>query len=520
MANSKFNLGSVQWIKVDYLDGNPGKVSLAAAIHQSHEIRRIVPRDPAISIGLHRLLMAVIHDQIELETDEEWLSLWERGRLNLDLSAVANRFDLFDKTHPFFQTNDPGDDRTSVAYLVPQLPKAERNAINTHIFEDQHALCPACCAHQLSSLPAMAFAGGSTTAEDHVKRVNGGGKNSSRYDETSTARKAGRPKRFGYKAGINGVNALYVVLQGDSLFQTLMWNYALPPARPPQADPKAKRAVWAGDGKVAKATALTKIGYARSLTLQPRRVRLFPGEGGVCSLCSESANVLVREIFYKPGEHKADGMDWQDPMLAYEVTPDGLRPVVARGNRPLWTDMARLALPLSGIHPSSILTQSYRLAQETGLSPRPQVSYLITDKDKPLEWGTSTIPYTRRIANDEVLRELVRAGLEVAESSAFELGNALRRLFGHRPDVGLFWAPLARHASDFVLSLERGADPKETRERWHSAIRSTALRSFELLGESHAGDGEGIAAFVRSRSGLRKALSKLLSEPEPEAVTT
>ena len=265
-----------------------------------------------------------------------------------------------------------------------------------------------------------------------------------------------------------------------------------------------------------KAVAISRIGYARSLTLLPRRVHLFPGQGGDCSLCGEGADVLVREIFYKPGEHRPEGTDWQDPMLAYEARPEGLRPVVARGNRPLWTDLARLALPLSGILPAAILTQSYRLVQETGKAPRPQVSYLMTDKDKPLEWSTSTIPYTRRIASDEILRELVRAGLETAENAAFELGAAVKRVVGHRPELGLFWAPLARHASEFVLSLEQGSNPHEARESWHKAIRSLALDSFQALGESHAGDGEGMANFVKARIQLRKSLKKLLPDGTAE----
>jgi CRISPR system Cascade subunit CasA len=518
VKNPTFNLLTDPWIKVEFVDGTYRRLGIAASIDRSNEIRRLVPTDPATSIGLHRLLLAVVHDQLELETDEEWFDLWDRGRLEIDLSAIAGRFDLFDETYPFFQTNDPGDDRTSVAYLVPQLPKAERNAINTHVFEDQHALCPSCCAHQLAALPATAFAGGSTTAEDRVRAEKKASKETAQAGDASPMSRTSRPGRFGYKAGINGTNALYVILQGENLFETLMWNYALPPARPPQADHDSKRAAWAGDGKVGKAVAISRIGYARSLTLLPRRVHLFPGQSGDCSLCGEAADVLVREIFYKPGEHRPDGTDWQDPMLAYEARPEGLRPVVARGNRPLWTDLARLALPLSGILPAAILTQSYRLVQETGKAPRPQVSYLMTDKDKPLEWSTSTIPYTRRIASDEILRELVRAGLETAENAAFELGSAVKRVVGHRPELGLFWAPLARHASEFVLSLEQGSNPHKARESWHKAIRSLALYAFQALGESHAGDGEGMANFVKARIQLRKSLKKLLPDGMAEVV--
>ena len=228
------------------------------------------------------------------------------------------------------------------------------------------ALCSSCCAHQLAALPATAFAGGSTTAEGHVKVEKKAGREAAQAADASPLSTTNRPGRFGYKAGINGTNAPYVILQGENLFQTLMWNYALPPARPPQADPESKRAAWAGDGTVGKAVAISRIGYARSLTLLPRRVHLFPDQGGICSLCGERPDVLVREIFYKPGEHRPEGTDWQDPMLAYEARPEGLRPVVARGNRPLWTDLARLALPLSGILPAAILTQSYRLVRETG----------------------------------------------------------------------------------------------------------------------------------------------------------
>src|SRR5262249_5565710 len=160
-----------------------------------------------------------------------------------------DRFDLFDPRHPFYQTADPGDaEPVSVAYLAMQLPKADRAAWFVHAHEDQHALCPACCARQLATLPPLAFAGGSTPPQ------------------------RGKGARVGYKAGLNGANALYVLLHGETLFQTLLWNYALPPARPPQADDAADRPAWAGDGTVGRGAEVARVGYVRSLTWQPRRV--------------------------------------------------------------------------------------------------------------------------------------------------------------------------------------------------------------------------------------------------------
>ena len=75
--------------------------------------------------------------------------------------------------------------------------------------------------------------GGSTTAEGHVKVEKKAGKETAQAGDASPMSRTNRPGRFGYKAGINGTNALYVILQGENLFQTLMWNYALPLARPP-----------------------------------------------------------------------------------------------------------------------------------------------------------------------------------------------------------------------------------------------------------------------------------------------
>src|SRR5271157_4814786 len=103
MKNPTFNILTDPWIKAEHLDGTHGRLGIAASIDRSKEIRRLVPPDPATSIGLHRLLLAVVHDQLELETDEEWFELWDRGRLQIDLSAIAGRFDLFDETYPFWE---------------------------------------------------------------------------------------------------------------------------------------------------------------------------------------------------------------------------------------------------------------------------------------------------------------------------------------------------------------------------------------------------------------------------------
>jgi hypothetical protein len=248
------------------------------------------------------------------------------------------------------------------------------------------------------------------------------------------------------------------------------------------------------------------------LTWQPRRIRLFPGAGGVCSLCGATNATLVREIFYKPGESLPKGQTWTDPMVAYRATEYGLFPIQAQGTRPLWTDLARLALPVSGVQPAAIITQSYRLARETDVQPGPDVSYVRTEpgQDKVYEWGAARLPYTRRIAGDPELVELVRAGLETAEDAAKMVGDAVRQVVHHRADVAPFWAPLARRASDFVLALEGGADRLAAREAWYGAIRESALDAFRLLAEARAGRGDGMKDFVRARVFLRRALGKLL----------
>src|SRR5205085_2128529 len=141
-----------------------------------------------------------------------------------------------------------------------------------HAGEPRHAFCPACCARGLVALPCFAVAGGA-----------------------------------GIKPGINGVPPMYLLPQGQSLFETLLLNYLIPTCRPEALQGPDPGPLWEGSGVVELRGEKATAGFVESLTWPPRRVRLYPGEGGPCSRCGEPSPVLVRKMVFAQGRSRPRG---------------------------------------------------------------------------------------------------------------------------------------------------------------------------------------------------------------------
>jgi hypothetical protein len=103
----------------------------------------------------------------------------------------ARRFDLFDPQAPFLQTGDvplhSNHNPQPVARLLAEIPVATERIHFTHVTDDRHRLCPACCARGVG---------------------DGAG-----------VRLFWRAQA--YVPSINGVPPIYVLPAGDTLFETL-----------------------------------------------------------------------------------------------------------------------------------------------------------------------------------------------------------------------------------------------------------------------------------------------------------
>jgi len=279
---------------------------------------------PTVEFGIYRLLIAFALDAFFLEPsvplDTRSLGeLYRAGRFDADrldayFAEHSPKFDLFGP-RPFLQTAGMEGADKPLAGLLPPVPSGTGAAHFHHGPEAAFAVAPDAAARLLTSLAPFMTAGGA-----------------------------------GLSPSINGAPPFYVLVTGGSLFETLCRNLcALDLRLSAGNEPPAWRSARTVGGARCKGAS-----YAQSLTWQPRRLRLIPGEGGTCSLTGRESPVLVHTMKFGPGDSCDFG--WEDPNCAYrfdeqEADPTKVRKIVRpRPGREVWRDTGPLALLREGVH--------------------------------------------------------------------------------------------------------------------------------------------------------------------------
>jgi len=97
-----FNLFTEPWIPT-----SSGDMALRDIFQGAHTIERVTAETPVITFSLARLLTAITHAVMPVNTPQEWAALFAKGefddRVLYYLYQHKDRFDLFDLAHPFFQ---------------------------------------------------------------------------------------------------------------------------------------------------------------------------------------------------------------------------------------------------------------------------------------------------------------------------------------------------------------------------------------------------------------------------------
>ncbi|RIK42486.1 MAG: type I-E CRISPR-associated protein Cse1/CasA, partial [Chloroflexi bacterium] len=198
----QFNLVDEPWIPCVMPDGTAHELSLRETLARAAEIRELSDPSPAVTVALHRLLLAVLHRSLQgPDSAEAWHAIWTGGAFDMQqvggyLDAWRHRFDLFDAEHPFYQ--DHSLDIASakpIARMVFGLTLGNYVTLFDHTTKVQSAaLSPAQAARQL-----IAF---------HIFTLGG------KVGLTGGDSASGGPL----------ATAAVTVVNGDNLFQTLMLN--------------------------------------------------------------------------------------------------------------------------------------------------------------------------------------------------------------------------------------------------------------------------------------------------------
>ena len=154
-------------------------LGLGDVLGNAHHVREIEGDTPLVSAALHRLLIAIVHRNVVVDSVEAWAALWEAGRFDMDafddyFRRWKRRFDLFDPVRPFYQVSSlDRNSSTSSARLL--FHQANNATLFRHIREDRPpALTPAEAARLLVGLMAFDFGGTKTGGSAQAAPLNRG----------------------------------------------------------------------------------------------------------------------------------------------------------------------------------------------------------------------------------------------------------------------------------------------------------------------------------------------------------
>ncbi|HEX6291266.1 MAG TPA: type I-E CRISPR-associated protein Cse1/CasA [Herpetosiphonaceae bacterium] len=540
-AVASFNLWREPWIRV--LDRNGGRrtLSIEEVLLQAHALKAFYDPSPLTVAGVHRLLAAIlqaIYAPRDLAAIGDVLDepQFDAARIRAFGEQFGERFDLFHPIAPFLQTgdvplvgwrkperpkgkqaaaNDQGSvfeqdtaeqpaaavpskiEPKTIAYLLEEVPAGTNRTHFRHVTDDDHHLCPACCARSLITIPAFAKSGGA-----------------------------------GIKPSINGVPPVYLLPVGDTLFHSLTLSLVAKNYRPAVVDETRQTAAWDGATTVPRSGELTAVGYLESLTFPARRVRLFPAfDAGPCTQCGQVSPIRVKEMLYEMGWSRPKQAPlWKDPFVAYrkpakakaDEAPTPLRPGQGKA---LWRDYSSLFLADADLQPG-LVRQMTGLIEQGIVAPNQRVRFrcigMKTDgKAKVFEWLDDALNVPTALLRDErgaaAVREALSRAEEVARTIRFiftrhmnpERGGKQEHFLGIRARMDDdYWTALALPFRDLINTAATMEAVDRARDTWARIILEHAQRAFDAALEQLGDRADMLRRRVEAHTHCRNVLFK------------
>lgn len=521
---TSYSLLDEPWIPCLDSEGHAIDLGVVDVMERAHELREIRAPSPIVTLTLHRLLLAVIHDVFGPHTLAEWHDLWIGRRFDPDRVAYLRRegererWDLFHPQHPFYQ-DVTLDEATTKRVPLAKLAR-ERGSIlfERAPWDDGKGTSPGVAAQLLLADQWYALPDGS-----------------------------------GYKTSpvTYGVS---VLARGDTLFETLMLNALpynsnkpIPSSLRIAADGLPMDRPWWRTAQVRPRE--VPMGWLDYLTRPYRRIRLLPET-------TQGGELVVRYVLRASGE----GLDKQwmagliDPVLTYRASQmAGYEPVRVGRDRALWRDAPSL---FSFLRHRDLIEPGYlKLIANVGIA-RPSIDVFGTEADQNSVqfWLHQRLPLPPAYldADDaEPLRALERAltfaeeagalldtrpisvpGLKRPETAPLEL--LARDLVDDDPKkwearqafvrdslggTRVYWAALEPHFRALLEGLPaedhdaNGAIPPGARTlaEWRKAVREAAEDAFDSAVGGLLGSRRGVTAVGAAESEFQRHLRRIFA---------
>jgi CRISPR system Cascade subunit CasA len=338
----RFNLVDDPWIAVRNLDGNAEMLSLRELFHAAPRIRRIAGDLPTQDFAVLRIALAVLYRVVEPRRAGKTVidlvgELWAEDRLPLELIDTyfdewRYRFELFDEVHPFMQVPDLATKSSEVKGLELLVPDAPGTGSLFTMRQAVPALDAATATRWLVHCQAFDFSGIKSGAlgDDRVK----GGR--------------GYPIGIGWCGWLGGI-----AVEGDTLHETLLLNYA----PPREADPR-DLPLWELPPLDAAARNTAEIGPYGPLglfTWPIRRIRLSGEDDSVTGVLVCNGDPIGYWIQHN--HEPMSGWRLSEPQAKKHKLPAAYMPRAHDPSRSLWRGLAAM-LPAAGESASDGQTRS------------------------------------------------------------------------------------------------------------------------------------------------------------------
>jgi len=415
---AEFNLIDEEWIPCITLDGCSKEFGIRDTLLKAHELREICDDSPLVTVSIHRLILAILYRALQGPTSmPQWKALFARGSFNgkksiteyLDKDKCYDRFFLFDDDHPFMQVAmldlneyeyaDDGNIKKikknksdGLMRLAREAPdKGGRVLFDHRVGTERPEYEPRQIARMILAVQSYAGTGVASGGKIDDQMIN--------------------PTPCQFAPCVDG---LCLWLQGENLFQTLIFN--LVPSPIDLNDLPA----WE-DSNVIKSA---KNSWENPIAFVGPIQRLAP--------LSRFIRVLDRRSMFFTNGLKTIA-DAEDPMKAYlrSSDKDQFTPVELRKDKAAWRDAHTLFSLASTIRkPPDSLNHVARLFHDGTLSakPRANVVGLATAQGKSLLWRHERIPVPTGILGSVDMTERLAVLISEAEAVGCELSR------------GLFWS--------------------------------------------------------------------------------
>jgi CRISPR system Cascade subunit CasA len=509
---ASFNLVDEPWLLCIDEEGEALRLGLYDALARAHTLRELQGEMPLATAALHRLLLAILHRNFGPGSLRDWRRLWEAGQWDADVlrsyfEEYYDRFDLFDTEYPFYQTPEPPGDSEPVNRRLG-LAQAYNSTLFEHQLHDGSlSISPARAAEWLVTLQAAGIGTG--------------------------------PPSFPYAQGPL-VNSLLVLLQGESLFETLAFNLVVYDPRTGKPTPAPRkgedRPIWEYDETPYPPEPKTFYlpGYLGYLTWPVRSVHLFPAW--------KEGELRVRECAIAQGARW--DQDIEDPMKVYQMARSkkaGMLPLRLSEGRAMWRDSGALfRLQDGNVRPPLAFSQLTGLVSRTpGLEREQTYNYLtlgLCNSNARLDFFREErmpLPLDYLAEENEDLREMLEQALLAAEDVADALDKAARsfarwymspegkkpdrndvkRILGQLSIESRYWPHLETPFANFVTELP--AERQEALARWLKTVQNTARQAYSEATRRLDDPQRGLKALTLARRTLEYGIGKVIKKESP-----